>query len=148
MVCPAELQCTEEEMMDYLLRFAYPGQNPAYPVTDDGAYMVGYPFTNLPMQFGWGSIVVDVSQNGLTSTNTTKPSHILYDGKATRHAYQAENGAWYVTTYGYGNNVVHTTYGAHGQNIQWSMAWANDTLGEDIFNDVDKNMLAYILENH
>jgi hypothetical protein len=148
LVCPAELQCTEEEMQDYFSRFAYPGQNPANPVTGGNSYVVGYPFTNLPMQFGWGEIVVYVNQGGLTSTNITKPPHILYDGKITRHAYQAENGAWYVSTYGSGNNVIHTIPVTMNRDIQWSMAWTNETMGVHIFNDVDKNMLAYILENH
>jgi len=132
-------------MLDYFLRFAYPGQNPANPVTSGNSYVVGYPFTNLPMQFGWGEIVVYVNQDTLISTNITESSHILYDGKVIRHAYEAENGAWYVSTYGLGNNVVHTLPGQLGQ---VSLASVNQSQGFGIFNDVDANMLAYILEHH
>jgi RHS repeat-associated protein len=152
MVCPAELQCTEEEMMDYLLRFAYPGQNPANRVSDLSYYSVGHPvplFRHLPMQFGMGAIQVDtnINDNPFVSKNITRDSHVLYDGVAIRHAYQDTNGNWYVTTYGFGNNEIHTIQGAFGQEIQWSMATINQVQGPKIFDQLDGEMLSYIQDH-
>jgi hypothetical protein len=103
LVCPAELQCTAEEMKDYLLRFAYPGQDPSQPVVSGNSYSVGFPYTHLSMG-PLGAIVVSVENNGFTSINTTLSTHVLDDGKAIRNLYQGDDGAWYVTTYGFGNN--------------------------------------------
>jgi len=152
---PAELQCTAEEMKDYFLRFAYPGQNPANPVIDRHSYTVGYPYTNFPMQFGWGAIQVRISEDGFTSVNTTKPGHILYDGKIIRHLSQGADGAWQVTTTGYGNNTtvnVITPGSPPGLNppneIPVSLSSVNTWQGVGIFNDLDHQMIAYIEDHH
>jgi hypothetical protein len=54
----------------------------------------------------YGAIVVDVSDDGFTTVNTTLSTHILYDGQVVRHLYQEDDGNWYVSSYGYGNNTT------------------------------------------
>jgi RHS repeat-associated protein len=133
LVCPAIYHCRADEMMDYLLRFAYPNQDPAIPVSPGGTYPVGFNGVSLRQL---GMISVDISDDGLTSINTTLPGHIFYNGTITRTVSQGADGAWYVTTTGVGNNVV------LGMNI------ANQVMGPDIFDTLDKQMFDYIAAQH
>lgn len=112
LVCPTEFACSKQEMIDYLSRFAYPGQYPSNPVhnTDKNPVGVG-PLSLAGLSLGpysmgpLGEIQTFISNEGLTIKNVTQSGHIFYDGIIIRTVYQGEDGAWYVRTYGYGNNV-------------------------------------------
>jgi hypothetical protein len=143
LVCPKQLHCSEEEIIDYLSRFAYPGQYPFNPVQNTDIHPVGLgPFSlgslNLgPYSMGaLGQIQTFVSNGGLTIKNVTQPGHIFYDGIIIRTAYQDEKGAWYVSTYGYGNNV------------NLGMDTVNQVFGPGIFNAVDQSMISTIEAHH
>ena len=43
LVCPAELRCSRQEMIEYLHRYAWPGQNPVIPVSDGDVNTVSDP---------------------------------------------------------------------------------------------------------
>jgi hypothetical protein len=142
LVCPAELHCSVQEMIDYLSRFAYPGQYPSNPVHNTDLHPVGLG----PFSFGWlvlgpysmgplGQVQTFVSNGGLTVKNVTQPGHIFHDGIIIRTAYQ-ENDAWYVSTYGYGNNV----------NV--GMDTANQVFGPGIFNALNQQMINTIEAHH
>ncbi len=159
-VCPAYLHCTLEEMQYYLLLFAYPGQKPLDgPVISGNSYSVSWPGTNISMG-SLGAIVVDVSNNGWTTTNTTKPTHILYDGRVNRTISQLPDGSWIVTTHGYGNNVTRNVVFDPQRpdldpiiipvNLSSLNGWGGPILpgGVDIFNTVDEQMLNHIQANH
>jgi RHS repeat-associated protein len=151
-VCPAYLNCSAEEMKYWFLRFAYPGQDPSEPVVDEQAYSVSFCINDRCFPMGpFGKIVVNISNGGFKTTNTTDPSHILYNGQVVRRLYQEEDGAWHVSSYGYGNNTATTgtVYTTHGpQNVEWSTAPANQLLGPYIFNNADQQMRMTILLNH
>ena len=150
LVCPAEFQCTAEEMKDYLARFAYPGQDPSDPVIGWRYAAVTDPwFGILPKSIG--AIITEIGPTGLTVTNTTRPGHILDDGKIVRTASQAGNGAWYLTTNGYGNNYTRfVEFDARRPDlapvrIPISFASMNVWGGIPIFDEVDAQMLDYIV---
>jgi hypothetical protein len=154
LVCPAEDLCSVDEMKDWFLRFVYPGQDTSEPVMDEQSYSVSFCINNRCFPMGkYGAIVVDISDDGFTTTNTTKPTHILYNGKVVRHLYQGEGGAWYVSSYGYGNNTVVDALppdAASGPDstVPVSMAPANQLLGPFIFNNGDYQMFQTIILNH
>ncbi len=131
-VCPVWLQCTEEEMIDYMLRFAYPNQDPSRPAVDQGVYTVGIPIIGFDLDM-MGKILFETGTSGLATTNITLPTHILYDGVVDRTASQNVNGHWVVTTEGYGNNRI------------LGMDVANEFGGPILFNIVDIQMTAYIV---
>ena len=118
-------QCSEDEIIDYMSRFAYPNQDPSQPTEERYTYTVGIPILNIDMA-EFGAIYFQTSNGGLTTSNTTLSTHILYDGRVDRIATQNANGDWVVTTYGYGNNVI------PGMNI------ANTIGGEMLFQIVFK----------
>jgi RHS repeat-associated protein len=130
-VCPAIFNCTEEEMIEYMSRFAYPNQDPSQPAQPYRIYTVGIPIVGLDLD-QIGSIRFTTSNGGLTTRNTTLSTHILYDGVVIRTADQNERGDWVITTQGYGNNVV------PGMDV------ANDVGGPILFNTVDTQMFLYI----
>ena len=132
LVCPAELQCTKEEMADLMSRFGVPGRDPSKPIEDGQMYAVFDPRTGLFA--GW--IRTTVTDDGLTITNTTNALHILYDGKIVRQAVQAEDGSWYVTTRGTGNNWI------PGMNLM--NAWQ----GRKIFDYMDQKLRDYVQGRH
>lgn len=136
LVCPAYLNCKVDEMKYWFLRFAYPGQNPSQPVISGQSYSVSLCINDrcVPMA-QYGAITVKVIDDFRT-VNTTGPTHILYDGQIARHLYQAENGAWYVSTYGYGNNTIP------------GMDMMNQSAGPYIFNNLDEQMFQTIILNH
>lgn len=130
MVCPAD--CTPEEMVDQLSRFAVPGQNPAIPVLNNSINPVYDPILGEYM----GRVVTTISEDGLTVTNTTLPGHIFYDGKIVRSVTWNDDGSWSVTTHGYGNNEI------PGANHM------NQTFGPDVFGIMDERMRENILQHH
>jgi hypothetical protein len=132
MVCPSAYECTHGEMLDYLLRFAYPGQDPATYVVDRQTYYVYEPRTNFPMGL-FGAITVDVDAAGLTVTNVTELTHVFCCGKAERSVSLGEDGAWYATTHSFGNNIY-----PH-------MDAVNQAEGPTIFDHVDRSMLEFIV---
>lgn len=89
----------------------------------------------LPGGYQWqvfaGRVLTLVSDDGMSITNITMRLHVLHDGQITR-TLSTEDGAWYVTTRGIGNNVVP---GGASMN-QWQ--------GSKIFNYVDSQMRANI----
>jgi len=141
MVCAAELQCTQQEMVDQLSRFAVPGRDPSKPVQSGNVYDVFDPRTkvSLPGSYQWqafaGKVLTLVSDDGMSVTNITRPLHILHDGQITR-TLSTEGGAWYVTTRGIGNNVLP------------GGATMNNWQGPKIFNFVDAQMRANIEAHH
>jgi hypothetical protein len=132
LVCRAELQCSREEIADQLARFSIPGRNPSIPVADESNNKVYFPGTHHHV----GNVETTIADGGLTITNRTDPGHLLFDGKVIRHALQGEDGSWYVTTRGFGNNV--TT----GMNIP------NQLFGPEIFTGLDREMRTNIEWHH
>ncbi len=122
--CPAELNCSKEEMADQLSRFAVPGQDPARPAKDRDTNLAVDPNTDLP----GGFVETYVSEDGLTVTNRTLPLHLFFDGAIERRATQNRDGSWTITTRGFGNNVV------PGMNV------INEELGPGIFNELDRQL--------
>jgi len=103
-VCPAVYSCSTQEMIYYLSLYAYPGQ--LGPVEDGQSYTVS-PFNLFPdgsYIYSGGSIIVDVTNGGLTSTNISQSTHIFHDGKVVRELSQDADGNWLVTTTGTGTN--------------------------------------------
>jgi hypothetical protein len=109
-ICPAQFECTPEEIQYYATLFQYPGQNPLFPVQSGQTYFV-FPAPQLATFFGnpalnWtGAIQTIIAPGGLTLTNQSMPTHIFHDGYVVRSYEQQEDGAWTVTTTGGGTNV-------------------------------------------
>jgi RHS repeat-associated protein len=131
-VCRAVLECTTEEMQDYDLRHAVPGQDPSVPVGDNSINWVYDPRTGMPA----GKVYTDVSDDGLSVTNITLPSHILYDGQITRTATRYADGSWWMITRGTGNNAIP------------GMSYLNEWQGPAIFRYLDAQMRANIERHH
>lgn len=123
-VCPAEWQCTPQEMKDYMSRHAVPGQDPSKPVINQAISDVKVPGTSITV----GQVQTLVSPTGLEITNRTQPGHMFFDGTVTRTATQTPTGAWEVTTVGIGNNVVP------------GMNQVNQRTGREVFDAVDAAM--------
>ena len=100
-ICPAELNCTSQEIADHLSRVAYPGQDLSVPVIDQQLNFVEDPRSGIP----GGYVVTRISPDGLTIINTTRPLHVFYPGLITRTATQSADGSWSVTTRGVGYNI-------------------------------------------
>lgn len=131
-VAPADMKVTPEEMRDYMSRHAYPGQDPSKPVENGQKSTVYDPRTGM-----WGGpIRTEVSNDGLTISNFTRPGHPLHDGRIIRTAQQQPDGSWTVTTRGYGNNLIP------------GMNKVNDWQGPKIFKAVDEQMAANIRAHH
>jgi RHS repeat-associated protein len=134
-VCPFYLFCTRTDMVDYMSRFAFPGQNwnkPVHDLQDDSVAPFGW-FKNHPDIYGDGAIQVRVYNGGLTTKNITKPTHIFDEGNVTRNGSEDWNGSWRVNTDG------------SGQNSSAFIALVNQFAGRQIFVEVDEAMKAYIL---
>ncbi len=127
-VCPADLQCTKEEMADYMSRFGVPGHDPSIPLQNQHPYWVHDPSTGAPV----GMVITRISPDGLTVINTTLKMHILYNGQIVRAATQEDDGLWTVTIHGTGNNVLP------------GMATLNQDAGPGIFQTMDDAMRSYI----
>ena len=119
-------------MADYLPRFAFPGQDPNVPVTDNSRNLVWDPRYGFPA----GYVKTKISSDGLTVINQTTPWHLLYDGEIIRRAIRLPGGSWITMTHGVGNNVIP------------GMAHENLVQGPQIFDAVDKLMREYILRDH
>lgn len=131
-VCPADVQCSKEEIADQLARYSVPGHDPSKPVESGKSYAVYDPQTGLP----GGLVTTTISEDGLTITNTTLPLHVFYDGVVTRAARQSGDGSWTVTTEGRGNNVLP------------GASEVNQIRGPDIFKTLDQRMRANIERHH
>lgn len=132
-VCPAYLSCSQAEIADAMIRFAYPGQKTSEPVHNLDTYSV-QPFKDIYPPFG--AIVAVVSDDHLTTANIAKSTHIFYAGRVDRKATRTAFGDWVVSTRGTGNNIF------------FAMDVVNQATGADIFNIVDLQMRIYITENH
>jgi len=77
-----------------------------------------------------------VSGDGMTIVNRTSPAHVFYNGVVIRTASQSDDGAWYVTTRGFGNNV------APGMNI------LNQGEGPVTFRILDQRLRENIERHH
>ena len=122
------MACSAQAIAEYLSRFAYPGQDPAYPVGSSSENnLVEDPWDHIP----GGLVKTEISKDGLTVTNTTEWLHPFYKGQVVRTA-RLVNGGWYVTTRGFGNNRLP------------GMAEINQENGPKIFDEVDRQMQAYI----
>ena len=127
-----EAGCTPEEIADLMSRFAVPGQNPAIPVVNGQISPVYDPFTG----YYAGDVVTTITNNGLTTTNTTLPGHVFYDGEIVQTATQNPDGSWSVTTHGFGNDV------------EFGMGEVNEFLGPEVFNDIHEQMKGYVEQHH
>jgi HK97 family phage portal protein len=123
-VCPAEWQCSPEEMADQLPRFAFPGQDPARPAESGSLNPVVDPTTGITA----GNVRTFVTDDGRTVVNITLPDHILHDGMVERRAVQQSDGSWKVQTQGIGNNET------PGMNV------INNLFGPEIFDALDERL--------
>ena len=131
-VCPNYLFCSKEEIGDAMIRFAFPGQDPAEPIADGHSDSV-WPFKGT--QYArFGAIRSIVSQDHLSSSNIALSTHIFYTGRVDRTARRFANGDWHVLTKGYGNNIY------------FEMDAVNQITGGGIFNFVDLQMRNYIFK--
>jgi len=131
LICSAAQACSREEIIDQMSRYAVPGQDPSKSVINLGIYHVYDPRTGIYA----GNVITTVTNQGFTITNRTLPGHLFYDGEIIRTAVQID-GAWYITTHGFGNNVI------LGANI------INEWQGKKIFEYLDKEMQNNIATHH
>lgn len=130
--CAAEFRCSREEMVDQFARFSLPGRDPSMPIEDRERYPVHIPGTNIYV----GDIETRITDGGLTIGNRTKAGHIFFDGIVIRELKQSDDGAWYVTTHGFGNNV------RPGTNV------VNQLVGPEVFSELDRQMRVNIERHH
>jgi RHS repeat-associated protein len=137
-VCQREL--TSQQQADALSRFAFPGQNPSVPVTNNGLNLVRDPTVAFGPPGGW--IITTVGADGRSITNATTPIHV-FSGTIDRSIY-ALNGRTYVTTHGTGTSSG--WYGPIGGTAVPGSAfdWVNQFHGQQIFNAVDAAMGEYL----
>ncbi len=139
-VCPFYLHCKKEEMADYMSRFAFPGQPWWQPVHNDDYDSVA-PFRYMPkcgdkpdcIGYEKGAIQVFVRDEGLTTENDTRPTHIFHPGNVIRKGSQGWFGEWRVDTDG------------KGTNSSAQIALTNQFAGRDIFVGVDQLLKDYII---
>jgi hypothetical protein len=141
-VCPAVFECTEAEMIAYATMFKYPGQGWWNPVHDlETRYVFPanllFALTGSVALLLTGAIYVYISDDGLSLTNFSKPTHIFHEGKVTMDYTQSPDGAWTVTRHGTGTNV----WPVMGPAIDL----ANDAIGAPTFDIVDAMMTTYII---
>ena len=110
-----------------------PGRDPSLPVLQgQRTYPVHIPGTDIYV----GDLKTRITDGGLTIENRTREGHIFFDGVVVRRLTQSEDGAWYVTTHGFGNNV------RPGTNV------VNQLVGPEVFNELDRQMRANIERHH
>ncbi len=142
LICPAELQCGRQEMIDQLSRFAFPGQNPAAPVNDQDINGVTDPRPSLVRGIKpGGDVITHISPDGMTIVNRTLEGHVFHDGTITRQLSQVD-GNWYIATTGVGNNDW------WGVVPPFVMAATNAREGTAMFNYIDELMRANIEAHH
>lgn len=132
-------ECSDTDMKCYLLRFAYPGQDPRRPVRDSDVNSV-----RDPRWFGrflpGGIVKTMVSPDGLTIVNHTQPGHVFHDGILIR-TMKRVNKKWYMKTIGLGRNE---RWGIFSAGI---MARINQAQGPSLFNRVDELMSEFIVQD-
>ncbi len=121
---------TEAMVKDALGRFAVPGQNPTKPVEHDKIYAV-YPPGGRDSHYSVGNVRTTVADDGMSIRNKAQKGHIFYPGNIDRRIH-LENGTWYVTTIGEGNNERPV------------MDAANQKGGPVVFELVDNQMKKYL----
>jgi hypothetical protein len=147
-VAPAGMHVTVDEMRDYMRRHAVPGQNPSRPVQNGqvslamdprGGAWGAWQALRLGVQGPQDLVRTEISNDGLSISNRTLPSHALHDGRIVRTAYQDQQGNWHIRTHGYGNNegIFHRI-----------SARLNQTQGPEIFRTVDQGMAEDIRRHH
>jgi len=145
LLCTSEQGCTQEEMIDYLHRHAYPGQDPNNPVGDGEINPV-----RDPRPFGGfkpgGDVVTWVSPDGMTIVNRTQEGHVFHDGIITRKLEQVD-GDWYITTSGIGNNENLEILGFEIYSED-EMAEINKEEGVKLFNHIDEGLAEAIASDH
>jgi hypothetical protein len=133
-MCNDASAMTDEQMADVMSRFAVPGQDPSEPIQSGGKYSVSDPtLTFNGVGAPGGTVISQISNNGLTVTNTTTAVHFLCCGEINRTASQS-GGAWYVSTHGTGQNI-------------YPMNLLNSSHGPEVFQAVDAQMRQYIKDN-
>lgn len=154
-VATADQRVSPEQMRDYLLRHAVPGQDPSRPVTDGQTSTVSDPrllgrTAQNSRWLGTGEsdrVQTHVSADGLSISNTTLPGHALHDGRIIRTATQQPDGSWTITTRGYGNNdgqfLGNNWFGRQTAAPEVA-ARLNEWQGPQIFTAVDQAMAANI----
>jgi RHS repeat-associated protein len=110
LVCSAWLSCSQDEVVDALSRFTFPGQDPSKPVqlgeenfVPPFVWFKGYELGGLPVE-RLGAIHSIIFSAGLHVRNVSEPTHIFHKGQVDRQATPVGN-AWYVQTHGTGNNI-------------------------------------------
>ena len=139
------IDCTAEEVANYMSRFQYPGQWPGSPVVDGDernvapAEVWGFPTPLCYMGMcDSGTITVDVAENNpLSIDNITQPSHIFDNGDVLRTSSQDANGSWSVTTHGSGSNNGYGILPGH------LIDQVNQRIGPVVFKAVDLQLVAY-----
>lgn len=123
LICSAEKRCSAAEVASEYskVRSGIPGNTSAETIKSGQVYTVYQ--NGVPV----GQVRSYVGVDGLTVVNVTEPNHILFDGWASRRAYQSADGAWYSVTHGSGTNYYGGAF----------MAAANQILGPVIFNKMD-----------
>jgi hypothetical protein len=104
-ICPASMNCTADEIANYLARYSVPGGDTTEPVQNNRSYPVHEPRPWLAwLGIGSGEVHVFISPDGLTVVNRSLPGHRYEDGQVVRSAVMSDDGTWYVITHGFGNN--------------------------------------------
>jgi hypothetical protein len=107
------------------------------PVENYGVYQVRDPRPVLSLLGSPGQVMVFISPDGLTIVNRPIPGeHAFNGGQVVRTAWMAEDGTWYVTTRGFGNNY------------QPGMDTLNNLIGPGVFGTMDNQMRINILRDH
>lgn len=151
------INCTDEEIYDYMSRWQYPGQlfwQPVQPNTDYNVFpdqFAGYPLIG---RWWPDSGKIRVVVDGSIIRNVGYPSHI-FDGVVDRIPVRV-NGDPYVISHGYGTNTgfhlgsihikndnlnidVQVDVGIPGSRIDEE----NQRIGPPAFNIMDKGLLLY-----
>lgn len=127
MVCEASWHCTRELLTEALLLYAFPGQDPHYPVVNGGLYNAWFLNEGGPIK-----VFVKDTLTGPLVENWTEPGHILFNGIVMRYISQAADKSWVLTTYGRGIN--------NGELYQWM----NQYGGPLIFSHMDESLISYL----
>jgi len=146
------INCTDDEVDDYLSRWQFPGQVPWMPIQPGKDYNVfpeefnGY---KTPIGYFWpGSGAIRVDKNGNIVTNIAYESHI-FDGVVDRIKSRNSNGTPQITTHGFGTNTGFVFW-MNRKNETKSIVVpgsfidnANNNIGKFAFNTIDHFLLAY-----
>ena len=149
----AWINCTDDEVEDYLSRWQYPGQLFWQPVRNGGRYNV-FPEKigdiNLIGHWYPGSGAIRVRFGDQTMTNIALRSHIFYEGYVERTWFRDGRGVPFVTTLGEGTNdgfpiILSQTHGETNV-VVIPGAWiddANDAVGPYAFAANNVGLILY-----